>query len=194
MPGQYVPSETNTIYLQVLRFAGAIPVFPTDYTTPQVRILHSVGNVLVVDVAATNMTQLDGNLWVYDYTIPASPFFGNYMAEFTTTLDSVASEASDEFKVVTPGNIEEAGQGSCEVTGTVIDQGTLQPINGVNVYVFLPSNLSQAVAHDLTDANGVYTVFLNPGNYKIRYHRVGWIDETHDLVVNGDCTHDVSGD
>lgn len=194
MPGQYFPNETNTIYLQVLRLSGGAPAFPADYTTPQVRILHAVGNTLVVDLVATNMVQLDDNLWVYNHTIPVSPFFGNYLIEFTTTLDSISIEGTDEFKVVTPGDIAEAGQGSCQVDGVVQDQGTMQPINGVDVFVFLPTNLSQAIAHDLTDANGAYTVFLNPGNYKIRFHRVGFIDETHDLVVNGDCTHDISGD
>jgi len=194
MPGQYVPNEMATIYLQVLRLSGSVPAFPTDYTTPQIRVLHTVGNTLIVDVATTNMIQLDDNLWSFDYMIPAVPYFGNYLIEFTTTIDGVNVEGSDEFKVVTPGDIAEAGQGSCQVDGVVQDQGTMQPINGVDVFVFLPSNLSQAIAHDLTDANGQYTVFLNPGNYKIRFHRVGFIDETHDIIVNGDCTHDISGD
>jgi len=193
MPGQYDPGETNTIYLQVLRLSGSAPVFPGDYTTPQIRILHSVGNTLVMDVAPISMTQLDDNLWVFEYSIPLSANTGNYMAEFTTTIDGVAVEGSDEFRVE-PFDIQEAGQGSCSVTGTVQDQGTMQPINGVDVFVFNPSNLSQAISHDLTDANGAYTVFLNPGSYKIRFHRVGFIDETHTLTVNGDCTHDVEGD
>lgn len=193
MPLQYNPGETNTIFLQVLRLSGSAPAFPADYTTPQIRILHAVGNTLVVDIVPTNMIQISDNIWTFNYAIPMNPFVGNYLAEFTTTLDGVNIEGSDEFRVEIT-DIMEAGQGSCSVTGVVQDQGTLQPINGVDVFVFNPSNLSQAIAHDVTDNNGQYEVFLNPGNYKIRFHRIGFIDETHDLVVNGDCTHNVIGD
>lgn len=189
----YFPGETNQIFLQVLRVAGSVPSFPADYTTPQVRIVH-VDSGLVVDVSAINMTQLDDNLWTFDYLIPATPFFGTYLAEFTTTIDGVDVETSEVFKVEEPPDIIEQGQGSCTVDGTVTDEGTLQPIPGVTVLVFTTTDLVNAIAKDITDSNGQYEVFLNPGNYKIRFTRVGFIDETHDLVVNGNCTHDITGD
>lgn len=193
MPGTYNPNELNTVYLQVLRLSGAPPTFPGDYTTPQIRILHYDSGV-VEDVAFTSMTQVSDNIWRYDYTIPGSPFFGNYFVEFSATLDGIGVEASDEFKVVPVPDIIEQGQGSCEVSDTVLDEGTSQPIPGTTVLVFPDGDLNNAVASDITDSNGSFTVYLNPGSYKIRYTRVGYIDETHDLIVNSNCTFDISGD
>jgi len=189
----YQAGETKTSYLQVLRHVGNVPIFPGDYSTPQIRVLH-FDSSLIEDVASTSMTQLDDNLWRFDFNISASPFFGDYLIEYTLTIDGIDIESSETFKVEQPPDIVEQGQGSCQVDGTVKDSGTLQPISGVDVYVFTSSDLVNAIAHDVTDTNGAYTVFLNSGSYKIRFHRVGFIDETHDLVVNSDCTHDVMGD
>ena len=189
----YFPQETNTILLQVLRISGSVPTFPTDYSTPQVRVVHQSSG-LVTDVALTNMTQLDDNLWFLDFVIPGSPFFGTYMSEFKVTIDGIPIEGSDTFKVeVTPGIIEQ-GQGSCSISAIVKDEGTGQPIPGTTVFVFDPGDLVNAIAKDVTDSNGSYEVFLNPGDYKIRFTKVGFINETHDLTVNANCTHVQSGD
>ncbi len=192
MPAVYHPGDTGTIYLQVLRLSGAAPVFPDDYTAPQVRILHVEGGSPVTDVALTPMTQLDDNLWYHQHQIPPSPFVGDYLVEFAVAVDGVQTEATDGFRVDQPDIIEE-GSGSCEVSGTVRDEGTQQPIAGVTVLVFNPADLVNAIAKFVTDSNGSWSVFLNPGTYKIRFHRVGFIDETHDLTVNPDCTHLISG-
>ena len=188
----YFPDETNTIFLQVLRNTGTVPAFPTNYSTPQARVIHNDSGI-VVDVAFTNMTQLDDNLWVLSFVVPSTPFFGTYMIEFQTTLDSLDIESSDTFKVGMPQDILEQGQGSCQVDAVVQDSGTLQPISGVTVLVFQTFDLNTAIAKDVTDVNGNYTVFLNPGDYKIRFTKTGFIDETHDLTVNANCTHVISG-
>ncbi len=189
----YFPQETNTLLLQVIRNSGTVPAFPTDYSTPQARVIHDNGG-LVTDLAFTNMTQLDDNLWSLPFVIPTTPFFGTYMVEFKTTLDSLDIEGSDTFKVQPPPDIIEQGQGSCQVDAVVQDQGTMQPISGVTVFAFLPSDLNNAIAKDVTDVNGNYTLFLNPGDYKLRFTKVGFIDETHDLTVNVNCTHVITGD
>ena len=189
----YRPDETNQIFLQVLRNSGAVPGFPADYSTPQVRILHEDSG-LQTDLVFTNMTQFDDNLWTLPFVIPSMPFFGTYIIEFKATLDSVAIESSETFKVERPPDIIEQGQGSCQVDAVVQDQGTMQPIAGVTVFAFLPSDLNNAIAKDVTDTNGNYTLFLNPGSYKLRFTKVGFIDETHDLTVNANCTHVISGD
>lgn len=189
----YFPSETNQVFLQVLRNSGAVPGFPADYSTPQVRILHEDSG-LQTDLSFTNMTQFDDNLWRLPFVIPSTPFFGTYIIEFKTTLDGVAIESSETFKVDQPPDINEQGQGSCTVDGELKDETTTDPIFGADVFVFLPTDLLNAIAHDVTDALGNYEVFLNPGSYKIRFVKSGFIDETHSLTVNSDCTHAQSGD
>lgn len=189
----YLPTETNTLFLQVLRISGSVPNFPFDYSTPQVRVVHEAGGIQT-DLSLTNMVQLDDNLWSLPFSVPGAPFFGTYLAEFKTTIDGIDVESSDTFKVEpTPGIIEQ-GQGSCSVAATVKDEGTGQPIFGATVFVFDPGDLVNAIAKDVTDSNGNYEVFLNPGAYKIRFTKVGFINETHDLTVNSDCTHVQSGD
>lgn len=189
----FFPQETNTIYLQVLRISGSVPAFPGDYTTPQLRILH-IDSGVVEDVALTNMAQQSDNLWSFDYVVPPSPFFGTYFIEFQTTIDGINVESSETFKVEPTPDIIEQGQGSCEISATVLQESTGQPITGATVLVFTTTDLTNAIAKDVTDSNGNYTVFLNPGNYKIRFTRVGYIDETHDLTVDGSCNHVISGD
>lgn len=189
----FFPNETNTIFLQVLRNSGAVPNFPADYTTPQVRVIHENSGI-VTDLTLTNMVQLDDNLWSLPFVVPVSPFFGTYLAEFKTTLDSIAIESSEIFKVQPPPEIVEQGQGSCSVDGVVQDTATMQPIAGVTVLIFPPTDLNNAIAKDITNTNGEYEVLLNPGDYKIRFTKVDLMDETHDLTVNANCTHVQSGD
>lgn len=189
----YFPQETNTIFLQVLRNSGAVPAFPADYSTPQARVIHNDGG-LVTDLVLTNMVQLDDNIWVLPFVVPSTPFFGTYIVEFKTTLDSTDIEGSDTFKIQPTPDIIEQGQGSCQIDAVVQDEGTLQPIAGVTVFVFNVGDLNNAIAKDVTDTSGNYTVFLNPGSYKIRFTRSGFIDETHTLNVAGDCTHSIVGD
>lgn len=189
----YLPDETNQIFLQVLENTGEVPAFPADYSTPQVRILHEDSG-LQTDLAFTNMTQFSDNLWTLAFAIPATPFFGTYMIEFKTTLNSLDIESSETFKVEPPPDIQEQGQGSCSVTGVVQDDGTGQPIAGVTILIFNPGDLTFAIAKDVTDSLGEYEVFLNTGDYTIRFTKSGKIDETHDLTVNANCTHVQSGD
>ena len=188
----YFPTETNTLLLQVLRHSGSVPNFPSDYSTPQVRVVHEATGIQI-DLALTNMVQLDDNLWSLPFVVPGAPFFGTYMTEFKTTIDGIAVESSDTFKVEQVPGIIEQGQGSCSVAAVVKDEGTGQPIPGTTVFVFDPGDLVNAIAKDVTDSNGAYEVFLNPGDYKIRFTKVGFINETHDLTVNSDCTHVQSG-
>lgn len=188
----YFPDETIQLFLQVLRLSGAVPVFPADYSTPQARIIHEDSG-LQTDLAFTNMTQFDGNIWTLPFVIPSTPFFGTYIVEYKTTLDSILIESSETFKIDPPVDIIEQGQGSCSVDGTVQDDLS-QPLAGVTVFIFDPGDLFNAIAKDVTDLNGEYEVFLNPGSYKIRFTKSGLIDETHDLTVNANCTHVQSGD
>jgi len=190
----YFPDETNQIYLQVLKNSGAVPAFPSEYSTPQMRILHEDSG-LQTDLSFTNMAQFSDNLWTLAFVIPTTPFFGTYIVEFKTTLNSLAIESSETFKVEQPPDIIEQGQGSCQVDAFVQEEGTGDPLPGVTVFVFNVGDLNNAIAKDVTDSNGAYTVFLNPDNYKIRF--VGgptFIDETHDLEVFSNCTHVITGD
>ncbi len=188
----YFPDETNQLYLQVLRLSGSVPSFPGDYSTPQARIIHEDSG-LQTDLAFTNMTQFDDNIWTLPFVIPSTPFFGTYIVEYKTTLDSILIESSETFKIDPPADILEQGQGSCSVDGIVQAEGSGQPIAGATVFIFNPGDLFNAIAKDVTDSLGAYEVFLNPGSYKIRFTKSGVIDETHDLLVNANCTHVQSG-
>lgn len=195
MGATYFPNDNATIFLQVLRLSGSVPTFPTDYSTPQARIIHIVGGSPITDLVFTNMIQVDTNVWQIDFPIVANPFFGDYFVEFQTTLDSIAIESSDTFKVDPTAAIASQGQGSCQIDAVVQEEGTGDPLAGVTVFAFNPGDLNTAIAKDETDSNGDYTIFLNPGSYKLRF--VGgpnFIDETHDLTVNANCTHVITGD
>ena len=193
MSQTYFPGETYTALLQVLRLNNTVPSFPGDYTTPQVRIVHEDSG-LVTDVAPVNMAQLDDNLWFYEFVIPPSPFFGDYIVEFNATIDGNDSESSETLKVSPPSDIVEQGQGSCEITDTVLNEATTNPIPGVDVFAFDPGDLENALAHDVTDLNGSWTLFLNPGSYKIRFVKIGYMNETHDITVDVGCTFNIVGD
>ena len=191
----YIPNETNTLWLQVLRISGSVPSFPADYNTPQVRIIHLNSGILIEDVAFIDMTQRDDNIWSYDFSISTSPDFGDYLAEFKVTIDGILVESSEKFKVQPAPALQSQGSGSCEITGDVKeDAAPNDPIPGTEVAVFLPSDLTSVIALDFTDNNGEWTLFLDPGLYKVRFTKPGKIPETHDMTVNANCTFSLSGD
>lgn len=186
--------DINTVLLSVLRLSGSVPTFPTDYTTPKVRIIHINGGTEVEDLAFINMTQSDGdNNWFHKFNISVTAPFTRHLVIFETTIDGVVTQTTEEFKVVPPADFL-GGTGEFAVTLTVKNATTLAPIPNALIRIFDKSNPTVTLATAETDANGEGTVFLDAGQYLVEFSKSGVIRETHDLVVFSNGTHDVIGD
>jgi len=193
--------ETNTLMLSVQRLSGTKPSFPTDYSTPEVRISHINGAGEIEDLAFTAMSQADAgaliNRWYHKYTVPINATFTKYLVTFKTIIEGIETEVTEEFKVVptiaTSGG-ELPGAGEHDVTVTVKNPINNQPIAGVTIRVFAKAVPTSPIAAVKTDTAGQATVFLDAGTYLIEFSKTGVISEVHDLVVNTNGTHDVKGD
>ena len=187
-------SQTNTIMLTVLRLSGNEPTFPTDYSTPTVRISHINGGSEVEDLAATSMTQIGStNRWFHKFDIPSDALFEKYLVTFNTTIDSIPTVEAEEYRVIEEVVTGTPGAGAFAVTVTVKNSITLVPIPNAIIRIFDKSNPTVAIATAETDASGNGTVFLDAGNYLIEFAKTGVIRETHDLIVFSNGTHDVVG-
>jgi len=185
--------DTNRIYLTVLRANSTEPSFPSDYTTPKLRIAHINGGSEVEDLSLTSMTQIGStNQWFHKFAISASAPFVKHLVTFSTTLDGSNILAVEEFKVI-PDPASPAGSGAFPVTVTVKNGVTLAPVQNATVRVFDKGNPTVGIATATTDINGDATVFLDPGTYLIEFSKTGVIAEVHDLIVFANGTHDVVG-
>lgn len=185
--------DTNRLYLTVLRLSGAAPSFPADYSAPELRISHINGGSEVEDLAFTTLTQIGStNQWFNKFDISAGAPFVKHLVTYKTTIDTVESFATEEFKVV-PVSGTTPGTGAFDVTVQVKNGLTLVPIPNATVRVFDKGNPQLAIATSVTDLNGFVTFFLDTGNYLIEFSKTGVIAEVHDLVVFSDGTHDVVG-
>ena len=184
--------DTDRIYLTVLRLSGGIPAFPTDYTTPEVKVAHINGATEVVDLAFTTMTQIGTtNQWFFKHGISTGAPFVKHLVTFKSTLDGVNILTTEEFKVV--AMVGAPGTGAFDVTVQVKNALTLVPIPNATVRVFDKGNPQVPIATSETDLNGNATFFLDAGNFLIEFAKTGVIAEVHDLVVFPDGTHDVVG-
>jgi hypothetical protein len=186
--------NVNAITLTVLRLSGTIPTYPTDYTNPELRISHINGNNEIEDLAFVAMTQVSGSSrWYYKYTIPLTAAFTRYLVTFRTTIESVLTLATEEFKVNPPIGFA-GGSGEFPVEVEVTNSETLQPISGAMVTIRDYLNPCSPLAMVVTDSAGKATVFLNVGNYSTEFEKTGVISEVHKLVVNSDGTYNFEGD
>lgn len=74
-----------------------------------------------------------------------------------------------------------------------VESDLLVDLTGVDVTVFLTSDTTNAIEHATTDANGIFTVYLDAGNYTVLFNKAGFISETHGLTVLSDGSHTFSG-
>ncbi len=194
MAFDFLRNQTNTIQLTVLGLTGKPLAFPTDYTTPRVRISHVNGGSEIEDLAFISMTQLaSANRWFHKFTIPGVATFTKYLVTFESTVEGVLTQSVEEYRVVQPVTTGDPGAGEHSVTSTIKSGISGQPISGVTVRVFDKSVPTVALASTKTDTNGDFTVFLDAGNYLIEFSKTGVIAEVHDLVVNANGTHDIKG-
>lgn len=196
MSFDFLRNQTNTIQLTVLGLTGKPLAFPTDYTTPRIRITHVNGGGEVTDLVFTTMTQLaSANRWFFKFAIPGAAIFTKYLVTFESTVEGILTQSVEEYRVVQPvtaGTTPGAGEHS--VTSTIKSSTTSQPISGVTVRVFDKSVPTVAIAAVKTDTSGEFTVFLDAGLYLIEFSKTGVIAEVHDLTVNTDGTHNIEGD
>jgi len=193
MSFEHQRGEVNTVMLSVLRLSGSVPSFPTDYSTPQLRITHVNGGGEIEDLALTSMAQLAGaNRWFHKFSIPLTADFTKYLVTFKVTIEGVATEVSEEFKVIE--SVAGTGTGANSVTVTVKSSVTMLPISNAIVRVFDKATPTAAIAVTETDSQGNATIFLDAGDYLIEFSKTGVISETHTLTVNADGSHNVEGD
>jgi hypothetical protein len=90
---------------------------------------------------------------------------------------------------------ERVGDGSNQVTITVQDQDTSNPVIGALVEVYNES-LTARVAFGETNASGVKVFWLNDGNYKVTVKKFGYymFDNPFDLVVAVDTPLTIEGE
>lgn len=184
----------DTITLAVLTLSGTVPSYPIDYTQPQVRISHINGGIEVEDLALTSMMQVVGsNRWYYKYTIPTNAAFTRYLVTFSTIIQTVPTLAYEEFRVIPPIGFP-GGTGEFPITIKLEDQITLEPLVNVLIEIFNKLNPSMVIATTTTDPSGYGTIYLNTGEYSVKFIKVGSIPEVHSLSVNSDGTYVLYGD
>ena len=183
----YARGTTFLKYLNVLRQNGTVPIFPTEYSIPTYSILFKDGNFVVI-VPDTPMIHDAGNVWHFSYTVPALADLGTYLIKYKVTMNGVDSEATEDFIVEFGINV-----GAFTIIDTV-ESNTMVDLLGVDVYVFLPSNVNQAIAHATTNASGQFSVNLDSGTYVVLFNKAGFISETHGLTVDALGNHVFDGD
>ncbi|MGD8321222.1 MAG: carboxypeptidase regulatory-like domain-containing protein [Gemmatimonadota bacterium] len=74
------------------------------------------------------------------------------------------------------------------VSGTVVDQATVDPLPGARVFLLLPDS-GRVVAYTETDSLGAYTLpQVAPGSYRLRVQSIGYLPTTGPVDLNGDVT------
>ena len=180
----YVRGTTFLKYLNVLRPNGTVPVFPTEYAIPTYSILFKNG-VFSTVISDEPMIQGDNNVWYFSYSIPALADLGTYLIKYKLAINGVNAEITEDFIVVLESGIESIGPGLGDFTIIdVVESTSMVDLQGVDVYVFLPTNTNQAIAHATTDTNGQFTVHLDSGTYVVLFNKAGYISETHGLTVS----------
>lgn len=188
-------TQTNTIFLTVLRLTGSAPAFPTDYNTPKVRISHISSGSEVEDLAFASMTQIGtSNQWFKTFDVPGAAKFTEHLVTFKTTLDGAEVFTAEQFQVVPTVSGGGPGSGTFAVTLQIKNSLTLDPIPDATIRVFDKSSPTIVLATTQTDANGNGTIFLAAGTYLVEFNKTGVISEVHDLVVFTDGTHAIIGD
>jgi len=133
------------------------------------------------------------NRWFHKFSISSTAQFTKYLVTFKSSIEGIESLVTEEYKVI-PVTGFTGGGGQFDVTITVKNSVTLQPIPNASVRIFDKSNPSVVIASSVTDNNGEATVFLDAGDYLIEFSKTGVISEVHDLVVFTNGTHNVVGD
>lgn len=196
MSNIYNRDNTFVKYLNVLRQSGTVPSFPTDYSTPTYEILFKNGGFSVV-VAATALTQGLDNAWYFSYAVPTLATYGTYLIKYKLTMDGADFETTEDFIIAPPpvegGGPVGPGVGDFAITDEV-QSDTMTDLSGVDVFVFLPSDSVNAIAHATSDAMGQFTVYLDVGSYVVLFNKTNFISETHSLTVDGGGGHVFSGD
>lgn len=116
MVQQYFREGTASFFITFLKADGSDD--PT-VTNPTITIKHydTVNNVMVTDIDATAMTQIDTtNQYRYEYIIPVDADFGTYLVTYNANVDGSDLETAENFQVI-----------SCDVpyaTGGYVPSGT----------------------------------------------------------------------
>jgi hypothetical protein len=185
MSNTYLRGSTFIKYLNVLRASGTVPIFPTDYATPTYSICYKNG-AFVTPVSNVSMTQGIDNIWYFKYTIPTGTDLGTYLIKYKVEIDGIATETTEDY-IVTVSHHPSPSTGEFPITDNV-ESDTLEDLTGVGVYVFLPVDTTSAIQYATTDINGQFILYLDAGTYEVLFHKEGYINETHGLVVNPDGT------
>jgi hypothetical protein len=185
--------DLDTIMLTVLRLSSTVPDYPADYTLPRVRVSHVNGGNEVEDLAFTDMVQMgSSNRWYYKHNIGLGAAFTRYLVTFETTIEGVATQATEEFRVTTAPN-EITGTGEYPITIQLQDENTFQPLVGVILEFYDKNNQSLLLAQTSTDNAGNGTVYLNTGSYLVRFSKSGNVTEVHTLVVDAIGNYTLDG-
>lgn len=194
MSNIYNRGNTFIKYLNVLFLSGAVPTFPDDYTTPTFSIVFKNGLFSII-LADSIMTQGLNNIWFFSYHVPLDASLGTYLIKYKVTINGVDTEVTEDFLVELPSGTTEIGPGVGMFTITdTVEDASMVDLSGVDVFIFLPSDTNNAIAHATTDTNGQFTVQLDEGTYITLFNKTGYISETHQLTVDSMGGHAFLGD
>lgn len=190
MSNTYLRGSTLIKYLNVLRISGTVPIFPTDYTAPTYSVCYKNG-IFATVVSNVAMTQGTDNIWYFKYTIPTGADLGTYLIKYKVTIDGIATETTEDY-IVNVSHHPSPSTGQFPVTDNV-ESDTMEDLTGVGVYVFLPSDTTSAIQFVTTGVLGQFTLYLDAGTYEVLFHKEGYINEVHALVVHSDGTFTFDG-
>ena len=75
--------------------------------TPTIEVYRMVNNVKKQEISATQMTQVDGSTYSYEYSVPAAKALGDYVAKYRATYsDPTDVVGEEEFRIIAKGALD----------------------------------------------------------------------------------------
>jgi len=144
-----------------------------------VDLYHYAGATRVFDITSGTMTQntLDPNRFYYNYVFDQSAPVTSHIAEYSAMFSGQYIQNTEQFSVLpATSNFPTTGiavPGSVTVSGTVVNVSG-SGIVSASVTAALLTGSNTVVAGAVTDASGLYTIYLNPDDYFMSYTASGF--------------------
>jgi hypothetical protein len=137
-------------------------------------VSHYYNAIKQYDIVTGTMFQDSGshNMYYYPYQIPLVAAETTYNVVYNCMFSGSPVQSSEVFTVVPLASGGGSAPGTIVVSGTVVTPSG-SGIYQANVSTYLGGSIT---ASSLTDANGNYTVYLNPGAYVFSASKSGYFN------------------
>lgn len=168
-----IQGQQTTFYLTFLD-SGSAPI-PSGISGTSITIFHFSSSTLVTDVSGAAMSQQSSpyeHIWTYNYTVPANQLTTSHNVVYNALFSGNTLQTTEVFNVFPASTSfsSSVGQGSVTASGIVVDASG----NGLSVASIIVNSGNTVVASAVTNASGVYTVFVNPGEYLLSFFKEGY--------------------